>query len=122
MGNKINDNGFYYVVLSRCSLDKDGELIWDTEQGSIGGFNPTFSTVRIYDNGSSARKAAVFLLAKEMGNLISKGYSERCSPKTIDVDNHDWRRIARFGKEGKPSICLQVMIRALDCSFDPFIY
>ena len=122
MGSETKDTSIYYVVLSRCALDKDGELIWDTERGTIGGFNPTFCTARVYDNGRSARMAATVLLAKETGNLIRKGYKERCCPKTIDVDNHDWRRIARVGKEGKPSICLQVMVRTLDCSFDPWIY
>ena len=122
MQKKTKTDSPCHIILSRCSTDKDGELRFDTEESRVEGFNESFETVRCFNSTQEAEEAAVKALDREIERLASKGYALRCAPKTIDTCNHDWRRIARVGKEGEPSICIQVLIRSFDTYFDPWIF
>lgn len=112
----------FFVSLARCAFGKDRELKFDTECASIVGYGESFGTVKVYSDYNDARDRAEAALDCEIRRLERDGFSLRCAPKTIDEEFHDWRRIARVGKAGKPSVCLQVIVRGLEPYFDPWIY
>lgn len=111
-----------YIVLSFCEMDKDGELRPETEHSYVPDHNPIFGTVRTYSSEDEAIPRAKRVLDEAIEDCKRRGYSLRCAPKTVDDEHHNWRRIARVGKPGKPSVCLQVVITAIAPYFDPWIF
>ena len=118
----LTDQGLSYVVLSVCETNAEGELRPETEKSFCDGYNATFSTLRTYKSDEEAVTRAKRVLDEAIAGYKKRGYALRCAPKTIDVDNHNWRRIARVGKKGEPSMCLQVMVDAIAPYFDGWIY
>lgn len=122
MNDKDVGYGLAYVRLSICSMDKNKNLVHDTEINIVPDFNPMFGTVTTYSSDEKAEARAKKVLDEAIKMYEKKGYALRCAPKTIDTDNHNWRRIARVGKNGKPSVCIQVVVDAIAPYFDGWIY
>lgn len=66
-----------------------------TELAIVAGYNPHFRTIQTFDGDGEAEIKAVETLDRVIGRLAAAGWRLMCSPKTIDTDNHDWRRISR---------------------------
>ena len=119
---ELTDDCLCYVTLSVCMTDEKGELRLDTAVSYIAGFNPVFGTVHTFRSEEEAIPTAKRSLDDAIADYARQGFSLRCAPKTIDVDYRNWRRIARVGKPGQPSVCLQVVIDAVSPWFDGWIW
>ena len=113
-----------FIKLSACPAKdaKCEELDFGKERSWLPEFNPAFGTLRLYGDDENPEPRAVKILDNAISDWQRRGYALRCAPKTIDADNHNWRRIARVGKPGKPSVCLQVVIDGVEAYFDPWMY
>ena len=100
----------------------DDEPIWDSERRALVGFNPGFGTVQTYGTLEEAQRRASAALDAAIAKLAAQGYTLLCAPKTIDADNHDWRRISRVKSPHGKRIALIAYAPWIDASFDPWIY
>lgn len=113
-----------FIKLSSCPASdaKCEGLKWDGERSFLPEYNAAFGTLRMYDGEEAAKPAAVRALDAAIAEWCKRGYALRCAPKTVDDEHHNWRRIARVGKPGNPSVCLQVVIDGFEAYFDPWVY
>lgn len=100
----------------------DDEPVWDSERRALVGFNPSFGTVQTYGTLEEAQRRASSALDAAIDKLKANGYTLLCAPKTIDTDNHDWRRISRVKSPHGKRIALIAYAPWIDASFDPWIY
>lgn len=100
----------------------DDEPIWDSERRAIVGFNPGFGTVQTFGTEEEAQRRASSALDAAIDKLKANGYTLLCAPKTIETDNHDWRRISRVKSPHGKRIALIAYAPWIDASFDPWIY
>ena len=113
-----------FIKLSACPAKdtKCEELYFDKERSELPEYNAAFGTLRMYEDEETAKPAAIRALDRAIADWQKRGYALRCAPKTVDDEHHNWRRIARVGKSGRPSMCLQVVIDGLQANFDPWMY
>jgi hypothetical protein len=113
-----------YIKLCSCPAKdaKCEELDFGRERSELPEYNATFGTLRMYGDEDAAKPRAVKILDDAIAYWKKRGYALRCAPKTVDDEHHNWRRIARVGKPGNPSVCLQVVIDGLETYFDPWMY
>jgi hypothetical protein len=101
---------------------KDDKPAFDSEHRTLCGFNPGFGTVQTYATMEEAQRRASSALDAAIAKLTAEGYALLCAPKTIDVDNHDWRRISRVRSPDGKRIALIAYAPWIAAAFDPWIY
>ena len=100
----------------------DDEPVWDSERRALVGYNPGFGTVQTYGTADEAQRRAADALDMAIGKLKAQGYALLCAPKTIDTDNHDWRRISRVKSPDGKRIALIAYAPYISAYFDPWIW
>lgn len=100
----------------------DDTPVWDSERRAIVGFSPGFGTVQTFGTAEEAQRRASAALDIAIGKLTAQGYTLLCAPKTIDTDNHDWRRISRIRSPQGRRIALIAYAPWIEAHFDPWIY
>lgn len=100
----------------------DDDPVWNSERRAIGGFNSAFGTVQTYGTAEEAERRASSVQDAAIAKLTAAGYTLLCAPKTIDTDNHDWRRISRIRSPKGKRIALIAYAPWIDASFDPWMY
>lgn len=100
----------------------DDEPIWDSERRALGGFNSAFGTVQTFATSEEAQRRVSSTLDRAIAKLTANGYTLLCAPKTIDADNHDWRRISRVRSPQGKRIALIAYAPYIEAAFDPWIY
>ena len=123
MGNQ--DFARYAAALVAVELKGkhgDDEPVWDSERRAIVGFNPGFGTVQTFGTAAEAQRRASAALDIAIGKLTAQGYTLLCAPKTIDTDNHDWRRISRVRSPRNKRIALIAYASWIAVNFDPWMY
>ena len=100
----------------------DDDPVWDSERRAICGFNAVFGTVQTYATAEEAQRRASSVQDTAIAKLTANGYALLCAPKTIDTDNHDWRRIGRIRSPKGKRIALIADAPWIDASFDPWMY
>lgn len=100
----------------------DDEPIWDSERRALVGFSPGFGTVQTYGTAEEAQRRASSALDAAIARLTANGYTLLCAPKTIDTDNHNWRRISRVRSPQGKRIALIAYAPWIDAAFDPWMY
>jgi len=111
----------YAVSLVAVALKDDNEIDWDRESKLLVGYNEKFGTVQTYPAGEAEDRASD-ALDRAVAKLRSSGFKILCSPKTVDVDNHDWRRIARVRTPKGQRVALVAYLESVSPCFDPWIY
>lgn len=100
----------------------DDEPIWDSERRALVGFSPSFGTVQTYGTAEEAQRRASSAQDAAIARLTANGYTLLCAPKTIDTDNHDWRRISRIRSPQGKRIALIAYAPWIEAHFDPWMY
>lgn len=110
------------VAVELKGKPNDDEPIWDSERRALVGFNPGFGTVQTYGTAEEAQHRASAAQDAAIAKLTAAGYTLLCAPKTIDTDNHDWRRISRIRSPKGKRIALIAYAPWIDAAFDPWIW
>lgn len=121
----MGDGDYYAVALVAVELKgdrRDDEINWDSERRKLVGHNAAFGTMQTFATSDEAECRAVAELDKALAKLQAAGYALVCSPKTIDDEHHNWRRISRIRSPQGKRIALIAYTPWIETHFDPWIY
>lgn len=114
--------GLAAVPVAPRNAEKQPDIQWKRELRKIVGYSDEFGTVKTYATTEEAQARAAEAQDAAIAKLENEGWRLVVAPKTIDADNHDWRRVCRVKDPNGTLWALVAYAPLINLYFDPWIY